>query len=138
MPRYLIGLGSSMPNGAEYIQRALLMTKHLKIHAAAPIITSPPAGGATQFPFVNSAIAISTSLSPDALWFYLHSIEHRLGRIRLFKNGPRTLDLDILWCDVGNFKSAYLTIPHSEFFKRKFVLKPAMQAAQLAKWPAPR
>ena len=140
MPRYLIGLGSSHPQGPEYLQRAILMldrSPFITLHATSPFSTSAAIGGATCFSFTNSAVAISTSLYADALWFKLHEIERTLGRIRAIKNAARTIDLDILWCFENTWYTRYLTIPHIELLNRHFAIRPAIQAAQLAKWPVP-
>jgi 2-amino-4-hydroxy-6-hydroxymethyldihydropteridine diphosphokinase len=140
VPRYLIGVGSSHPNGAEYIQRAFFLlsqSRFVEVVAASDTLMFPPAGGQTHFAFCNAAFALTTSLHPDALWFLISSVEHKLGRIRLYKNGPRTLDLDVLWCYESMLNTPHLRVPHPEFHKRPFALQPASDAARKAKWPPP-
>ena len=141
MARYLIGLGSSHPAGFEYIQRACLlldMSSFIKVKGVSALYPNPAIGGQTQFNFVNAVLAMSTLLPADGLWFFLRSVEQKLGRVRLGKNGPRTIDLDVLWCVEGNISTPYLTLPHPGLFVRPFALKPAIEAAQLAKWPYPQ
>jgi 2-amino-4-hydroxy-6-hydroxymethyldihydropteridine diphosphokinase len=138
MGRYLIGLGSSHPAGFEYIQRACLlldMSFFMQVKSVSALYPSPAMGGQTQFNFVNAAVAITTLLPADGLWFFLRSVEQKLGRVRLGKNGPRTIDLDVLWCVDGNISTPYLKLPHPALFERPFALNPATEAAQLAKWP---
>ncbi|MEI6789718.1 MAG: 2-amino-4-hydroxy-6-hydroxymethyldihydropteridine diphosphokinase [Myxococcaceae bacterium] len=128
MSIYFIGVGSSHPNGTHYIDRAyeeLKRSAHIQALAESPRYPNPAFGGQTLFRFLNSAFKIETQLHPDALWFLLHSLELKLGRIRLVKNGPRTIDLDILWSSAGAIKTHYVEIPHPEFKKRPFALKPA-------------
>lgn len=128
MSLYFIGVGSSHPNGACYIDRAYEAFKRcasIQVLAQSPRYANPAFGGQTLFGFLNSAFKIKTELHPDALWFLLHSLEIQLGRARLVKNGPRTIDLDILWSSSGTIKTTYLKIPHPEFKKRPFALKPA-------------
>jgi len=140
MPKYLIGLGSSHPLGFEYLQRAILIldqSPFITLHATSAFFTSAAVGGTTCFSFINSAAAISTSLHVNALWFKLHKIERILGRIRVVKNSARTIDLDILWCQESNWNTPYVTVPHIQLFNRDFAIKPAIRAAQLAKWPVP-
>jgi 2-amino-4-hydroxy-6-hydroxymethyldihydropteridine diphosphokinase len=125
---YRIGVGTSHPQGERLIQ---LARQRLSEHALVQVLAissfypNPAFGGVTLLPFVNAAFKIQTPLHPDALWFVLHSIEMQLGRVRLFKNGPRTLDLDVLDIQAGAFQSAYLRLPHPQFKKRPFALKPA-------------
>ena len=137
MTRYLIGVGSSHPRGAEYIQQAYyLLSQHplVQLKSSADVITSPALGDQAIYAFSNTAFALTTSLMPDALWFLLRSIEHRLGRIRLFKNGPRTLDLDVLWSP-WSIQTDFLTVPHPRLYERSFALNPAGKAAKKAQWP---
>ena len=125
---YYIGVGSSHPNSAYYIDRAyqeLERCLHIKKITQSPRYANPAFGGQTLFGFLNSAFKIKTNLHPDALWFLLHSIEIKLGRVRLIKNSPRTLDLDILWSSTGSIQTPYVKIPHPEFKNRPFALKPA-------------
>ena len=128
MTLYFIGVGTSHPNGTYYIDSAyqeLKRSTHIRVLAQSPRYPNPAFGGQTLFGFLNCAFKIQTQLHPDALWFLLHSIELKLGRVRLVKNGPRTIDLDILCSSAGAIKTPYLQIPHPQFKKRPFALKPA-------------
>jgi 2-amino-4-hydroxy-6-hydroxymethyldihydropteridine diphosphokinase len=128
MTTYYIGVGSSHPNGDYFINKSFeLLGKsgHVKTLDKSPNYPNPAVGGQTFFGFLNAAFKIETQLHPDALWFLLLSIEIKLGRVRHIKNGPRTLDLDILWSSAGGIQTPYVCIPHPEFRKRPFALKPA-------------
>lgn len=128
MTQYFIGVGSSHPNSAYYIDRAyqeLKQAGYIRVLAKSPYYPNPAFGGQTLFRFTNTAFKIETELHPDALWFLLLSIETKLGRVRLVKNGPRTIDLDILASSLGQIQTPYVCIPHPEFKKRPFALKPA-------------
>lgn len=128
MIEYYIGVGSSHPQGAHYMDkayRALERSAHIKTLARSPNYPNPAFGGQTLFSFINAAFKIQTQLHPDGLWSLLLSIENKLGRVRFVKNGPRTLDLDILCSSAGTIKTPYVQIPHPEFRKRPFALKPA-------------
>ena len=54
----------------------------------------------------------------------LHEIEHKMGRIREIKNGPRIIDLDILTYEDLKINEPHLKIPHPRMHERDFVLKP--------------
>ena len=104
MTIYYIGVGSSHPNGAHYIDKAyelLEYSESIQTLAKSPNYPNPAFGGQTLFGFINAAFKIKTQLHPNALWFLLLSVEIKLGRVRQIKNGPRTLDLDILWSSAG-------------------------------------
>lgn len=128
MSEYYIGVGSSHPNGTYYIDKAykfLEGSEHVQTLAKSSNYPNPAFGGQTLFGFVNAAFKIQTKLHPDALWFLLLSLEIKLGRVRQIKNGPRTIDLDILWSSAGRIQTPHVCIPHPEFQKRPFALKPA-------------
>jgi 2-amino-4-hydroxy-6-hydroxymethyldihydropteridine diphosphokinase len=88
-----------------------------------------PIGYTKQEDFVNLVAEIETSLSPIALLARCHVIEDALGRSRLVRWGPRTIDLDILLYGSQVINDAELTIPHPMMAKRAFVLVPLFEIA---------
>ncbi len=75
--------------------------------------------------FLNAAIELTTSLAPLELLACLQSIEHKLGRPADHSfHGPRTLDLDLLYCDNLQMSLDALTLPHPGIADRLFVLRP--------------
>ncbi len=93
----IIGLGSNI-NPVENIKSAIqiIKTRFSEI-TVSPIIKTAPLGFKDQADFYNGAIRFKTVLSADTLKKYLVSLEDKFGRVRTSnKNGPRTIDLDIL------------------------------------------
>lgn len=81
------------------------------------------AWGKTDQPdFYNMALEVETALAPLDLLDKTQAIENKLGRVRTEKWGPRTLDIDILYCGDMIFEDERLTIPHPYLHKRKFTL----------------
>jgi len=76
-----------------------------------------------QGKFLNGVIEIETSLDPEGLLKELNRIEAALGRRRGVKNGPRTIDLDILYYGDEVIMSDALMVPHPRIGEREFVLK---------------
>ena len=75
--------------------------------------------------FYNAVIKCQTSLSPIDLLGSLQAIENNLGRNRdVERNGPRLIDLDILFYDDLIFNNSLLIIPHPRISERAFVLIP--------------
>lgn len=75
--------------------------------------------------FLNAAIELTTSLAPLELLTRLQNIEQKLGRPAEHSfHGPRTLDLDLLYCDSLRLSLDILTLPHPDISERLFVLKP--------------
>lgn len=75
--------------------------------------------------FLNAAIQVRTKLAPLDLLATLKTIEKRLGREEQhIRNGPRTIDLDILTYGERQVHDTRLTIPHPRIAEREFVLQP--------------
>lgn len=77
--------------------------------------------------FVNAALWITTTMQPETLLSLIHRIEKELGRVRLYTNSPRTIDIDILYFGDLQHQTTTLTIPHPEIKNRAFVLFPLME-----------
>jgi len=109
------------------IQTAIDMINRLRetrVTKASSIIETLPVGGPPQGKFLNAAIEIHTELTPRELLTDLLKIESELGRIRLEKNAPRTIDLDILFYADKKIKEEDLVVPHPRIKERDFVLIP--------------
>ncbi|MDA0713472.1 MAG: 2-amino-4-hydroxy-6-hydroxymethyldihydropteridine diphosphokinase [bacterium] len=138
--RYLIGIGSSHPQAVTYIAKVIKLIKEadsIILRGTSSLHPNPAFGGNTTYGFVNAAIAIEVKVPVDGLWFMLRDFEQKLGRLRLNRNGPRTMDLDVLWCCDGNRSTQYVTLPHPGLFERPSALIPAKEAAALAGWIFP-
>ena len=83
-----------------------------------------PVGHADQPDFWNLALALRTELEPAALLTALHAIEAEHGRVRTFRNAPRTLDIDILLYDDRVIDEPGLKVPHPRMHERAFVMQP--------------
>ena len=86
----------------------------------------PPSG---QPPYVNGVIRLAGSADPYALLARLHAIEAEAARVRAERNGPRTLDLDLLAMGDQVLDDATLTLPHPRLAERAFVLLPLCDVA---------
>ena len=56
-------------------------------------------------------------------------VERELGRVRTRRNGPRTIDIDILFYGAAKVETARLEIPHPRMAERRFVLAPLAELA---------
>jgi 2-amino-4-hydroxy-6-hydroxymethyldihydropteridine diphosphokinase len=80
-----------------------------------------------QDDFINCALSIIWTSSPEGLLAFLGRIEMSMGRKRDVKWGPRLIDLDILLFGDLIQDSLLLTIPHPELHRRKFALIPCLE-----------
>ena len=83
----------------------------------------------SQNEYLNAAIRVLMTLSPDELHQKMISIEKELGREREHRWGPRTIDLDLLLVGDLTLRRDDLTIPHPRMSFRRFVLQPALDIA---------
>ncbi len=126
----LIGMGGNVGDVRRrfsHLLHFLRRQKKLRVCQTSSILENPPFGYLDQPFFYNAVIAVETSMQPHALLAYLHRIENRFGRVRSFKDAPRTLDLDILFYDEREIKSKNLIVPHKEWYKRESVTIPLME-----------
>lgn len=87
--------------------------------------SSPPFGEGADGPdYVNAVVLIQTRMPPMELLDYLQSLELSHGRERLYRNAPRTIDLDILLYGDQTIEQERLHIPHPRMQERAFVLLP--------------
>ena len=127
-----IGLGSNMANPVAQVREALDELAHLpssRLLAVSSLYRSAPVGKLDQPDFINAVALIETDLTPQDLLKSLLEIEHYHGRVREYRNGPRTLDLDILLYDDLQCNDAHLTLPHPRMHQRAFVLQPLCEIA---------
>ena len=101
-------------------------TRIIKISS---IIQTQPDSDIPQGLYLNCVIKVKTGLSPYELLKRLQRIEVDLGRVRAMKNGPRTIDLDILVYGDTRMKERSLCLPHPRMLKREFVMKPLSEIA---------
>ncbi len=122
-----IGVGSNLGDRKANIEKAMkfiCLTKGLDFVKTSSIYETEPIGGPAQGKFLNGVFEIKTSLSPFRLLTELKQIEKRLGRKRgAIKDGPRTIDLDILAFGSKKVNTRALRIPHPRMHKRDFVLR---------------
>lgn len=129
---YYIGMGSNIGDREEYLLSAFNKVRRLQgteVTAVSSLYETEPVGYIDQPPFLNAVISIRSELEPLELLDRLQSIESSLGRQRTIRWGPRTIDLDILFCDKGIIQTERLTIPHPRAKERSFVMIPLSEIA---------
>jgi 2-amino-4-hydroxy-6-hydroxymethyldihydropteridine diphosphokinase len=125
-------LGDRLSNLQDAIQHMPPMVRPLE---CSPIYETPPWGFTDQPLFLNQVIRANTVLNPFDLLAYLKQIEIQLGRQPTFRNGPRLIDLDILFYEDLILETKTLTIPHPRLAERGFVLVPLKDLAPHLRHP---
>ena len=128
--RAFVAVGSNLGHRCDNIRAARDMIAEIPLTCVSNcsrIYESEPAYETRQDAFANAVIEIKTELAPLVLLDELQKIELELGRDRSKKakvNGPRTIDLDLLWMDGEIHGGKKLRLPHPLIGERDFVLLP--------------
>ncbi len=125
-----IALGSNLGDRLAHLRQA--KERLLSLHSGpgpflcSKIYETSPVDCPEDSPlFLNAAIELSSPLPPLDLLARLQQIEVDLGRPKNHEfHGPRSIDLDLLYCDSLQISHTLLTLPHPGIPSRLFVLHP--------------
>ena len=131
-----LALGSNLGDRAANLKngRAALLPR-VSIEACSPIYETPPWGYSNQPAFLNQVVKASTSLAPLELLDFIKDAERKLGRQVSFRNGPRLIDIDILFYDDLILETPRLSIPHPRMQDRAFIWLPLAALAPELRHP---
>ena len=123
----VLALGSNLGNRRENLLRAVVgIEKFSFVRARSFIYETPPAGYEDQGDFLNAAVFIETEETPTELLAHCKDLEKELGRMERFRNGPREIDVDIIFYGNEQVKNEALEIPHPRWAERDFVVSPLL------------
>jgi 2-amino-4-hydroxy-6-hydroxymethyldihydropteridine diphosphokinase len=126
-----VGLGANLGEPRATVRQALdglrvlsgvLALRHSALYGSSPVDATGP-------DYVNAVAELHTTLTAPALLAALQGLENAAGRLRPYRNAPRTLDLDVLLYGGGRIQSLHLTVPHLRMAQRAFVLRPLHELA---------
>lgn len=125
-----LALGSNLGSRLVNLKNAVSnLTPQMNVKKKSPVYETPPWGFKDQSAFLNQVVMVETYLEPEALLGHLKRLETALGRVESFQNGPRLIDIDILFFDDLVMDSPSLVIPHPRLHQRAFVLVPLNEIA---------
>jgi len=125
-----LALGSNMGNCLANLKAATSnLTPQMALKNRSSVYETPPWGFTEQAQFLNQVVMVKTYLEPQALLDHLKRLETALGRVPNFQNGPRLIDIDILFFDDLIVDTPPLVIPHPRLHERAFVLVPLAEIA---------
>ena len=127
-----LGLGGNVGDVAAAFVNALSRLADapgVRLARISSVYRTPPWGKLDQPAFLNMAALVETTLPARALLALCLDIERALGRRRLERWGPRTLDIDILTYGEARIDEPDLKVPHPRLAERAFVLAPLAEIA---------
>jgi 2-amino-4-hydroxy-6-hydroxymethyldihydropteridine diphosphokinase len=136
--RAYVALGANLDDPQAKVRAAVAALAQLPestLAATSSLYRTAPIGLTGQPDFINAVVALDTTLPPDDLLDALFAIERSFGRLRMEKNGPRTLDLDLLLYDDITIDTRHLHLPHPRLHLRAFVIVPLAEIAPGCRLP---
>ncbi len=125
-----LALGSNLGDRRGHLAAALQRLRaFIDIQTVSSVYETEPVGYLEQPRFLNLVCSGKTSLAPQEVLHALKAIETSLGRQPTFRNGPRPIDIDILFYDALILAEKELSIPHPRIAERAFVLTPLAEIA---------
>ena len=134
-----LSLGSNLDGRLGYLSEAVeLLDKdeQVSVLAVSSVYETDPVGFTDQGKFLNIALKLETSYTAFGLLKKCQDIETELGRKRIIRWGPRTIDLDILLYNQENIEAENLIIPHPRMQERAFVIIPLLEIEPNIQLPA--
>jgi len=128
--RAVLSFGSNVEPRREYLERALEAVcafPETKLVAASEIEETEPVDVPEEYrdlKFLNRVAIFETALEPLDFSRRMHGVEDGLGRVRTVRNGPRTVDVDLIALGGIKMSTPELTLPHPRANEREFVTKP--------------
>ena len=125
MTDIFLALGSNIENRKQHIETAIvLLCEKVRGITRAPLYETKPRYFEDQQNFLNTVLRGYSDLEPRELLHFTQAVQKEVGRVERFRNGPREIDIDILFYDNVVYKDEELEIPHPGIQERDFVLQP--------------
>ncbi|MBC1471320.1 2-amino-4-hydroxy-6-hydroxymethyldihydropteridine diphosphokinase [Listeria seeligeri] len=130
MAKAFLSIGTNIGERLDNLNNAvsgLAAVEQIKIINVSSVYETDAVGYEDQAAFLNIVVEIETSLAPVELLDFCLALELELGRVRLFKWGPRLIDIDILLYEDVKLDTEKLKIPHPYMKERAFVMIPLIE-----------
>jgi 2-amino-4-hydroxy-6-hydroxymethyldihydropteridine diphosphokinase len=120
-----LALGSNLGDRLANLKQAIAaLPPQIEVKAKSRVYETPPWGYTDQPAFLNQVLKGNTYVEPGLLLKHLKRLEVALGRVPSFQDGPRLIDIDVLFYDELVLDTPPLILPHPHLHQRGFVLIP--------------
>jgi 2-amino-4-hydroxy-6-hydroxymethyldihydropteridine diphosphokinase len=135
-----LSLGSNIGGRAAHIAAAVdaLASAGVRVTKQSSLYATEPVDFRAQGWFLNGCLEAETELMPRQLLHAVQEIERSLGRRRMVRLGPRTIDIDILFYGTSRIRTREFEVPHPRLGERRFVLVPLTEIAPNLRHPTLR
>src|SRR5258708_33883212 len=137
----VVALGSNVSGGYASCEALLEAALARLPQAGLPVVARSNWWRSAAWPdpsgpeYRNAVAIVETNDPPRAVLETLLSIESEFRRVRLLKNAPRTLDLDLIAYGRQGLADPDLTLPHPRAAERRFVMGPLAEIAPGCRHP---
>ncbi len=133
-----LGLGTNLGDKEKNIAKAIENIGELvgDVVRQSALYGTKPWGFTSENDFINAAVCVETTLSPQEVLKITQQIEQGMGRKVKSENGEyhdRIIDIDILLYGEEHIESPSLVVPHPLIMQRDFVVKPLSEIADMEK-----
>ena len=134
MANVYLGLGTNLGNKTENLRTAVdkINEKIGEVTSLSSFFETAPWGFQSDNSFLNAALCVRTSLSPQEVLSLTQDIERSLGRLHKSVNriySDRIIDIDLLLYNDLVLSDDNLVLPHPLMAERSFVLLPLAEIA---------
>lgn len=122
-----LSLGSNINNPKANLDKTIkILSAHQSVNICktSKYYRTAPVDYLHQPEFINCAVWIKSALNIHKFYKLIKKIEKEMGTQKEFKNGPRVIDIDIIFYSDQVIMTSDLKIPHPKMHERKFVLVP--------------
>ena len=127
---YIISIGTNIGDRKKNLEKAIDSLNNIPytdVINTSSVYETAPVDYLRQDNFYNIVIEVKSQFNPDQMLGICLGIESGIGRIRGIKNGPRIIDLDIIFAEEKKIKTKNLVVPHPRYNERNFVLAPLLE-----------
>ncbi|WP_281745387.1 2-amino-4-hydroxy-6-hydroxymethyldihydropteridine diphosphokinase [Thermanaerovibrio acidaminovorans] len=127
MTEVTLALGANLGDRLWALRTAVehLTAQGWRVLRASPVFETPPFGYEDQPPFLNACVTMECPTDdPQEMLKTVKEVEAKMGRVERFRNGPREIDIDILFSGSTVYHGQDLDVPHRGIPQRAFVLVP--------------
>ena len=127
---YILSVGTNMGDRKENIEKAIdavNLLPYTDVIRQSSVYETEPVGYARQQNFYNIVLVVESVFEPNEMLGACLGIESGFGRVRTVRNGPRVIDLDIIFAEDCKIETRNLVVPHPRYNERRFVLEPLLE-----------
>ena len=120
-----LSLGTNVGDKNKNLLEGLTFLKEfVNILSISSVYKTEPLLYEDQEDFLNIVTEIDYQGTAKSLLLIIKDIEIQMGRKKTFRNGPRIIDIDIIFFKGEEINEEDLIIPHYDWHNRLFVIQP--------------